>query len=55
MGEDSHSDNVRKRGYAIADRLCMCRCSGETMNHLLIHCGALFLNRSGSLACYQRE
>ena len=55
MGEDSHSDNLRRRGYTIANWLCMCRFSVEIVNHLLIHYGALFLNRLGSLGCYQRE
>ena len=31
-------DNLRRRGFSITDWCCMCRCSGDTMGHLLIHC-----------------
>ena len=33
-------DNLRRRGFTfpIVDWCCMCRYSGETMDHLLIHC-----------------
>ena len=32
------SDNLRRRGFSIVDWCCMCRYSGETVDHLLIHC-----------------
>ena len=31
-------DNLSKRGYTLVSWCCMCRCNGETVNHLLIHC-----------------
>jgi hypothetical protein len=31
-------DNLIKRGYIITSWCCMCKCSGETVDHLLIHC-----------------
>ena len=31
------SDNLR-HGYSMADWCCMCRCSREAVDHLLLHC-----------------
>ena len=31
-------DNLSKRGYTLVSWCCMCRCIGETVDHLLIHC-----------------
>ncbi|XP_041027656.1 uncharacterized protein LOC121267709 [Juglans microcarpa x Juglans regia] len=31
-------DNLRRRGLIITDWCCMCRNSGETIDHLLLHC-----------------
>ena len=31
-------DNLRKRGYYMTSWCCMCRCNGETVEHLLLHC-----------------
>ena len=31
-------DNLILRGHPLANRCCMCRCSGESMHHLFIHC-----------------
>ena len=31
-------DNLRRRGYSLVDRPCICWCYGESMDHLLIHC-----------------
>ena len=33
-------DNLMQRGYTMAGWCCMCRCDGETMEHLLLHCSA---------------
>jgi hypothetical protein len=33
-------DNLMRRGYTIAGWCCMCRCDGETVDHLLLHCSA---------------
>ena len=31
-------DNLMKRGYVMAGWCCMCKCSGESVDHLLLHC-----------------
>ena len=31
-------DNLVKRGQSLVNWCCMCRCDGETMDHLLLHC-----------------
>ena len=31
-------DNLMLRGHPLANRCCMCRCNGEFVDHLLIHC-----------------
>jgi len=31
-------DNLRRRGFIIADWCCMCQCNREDVDHLLIHC-----------------
>ena len=31
-------DNLMLRGRSLANQCCMCRCSGESVDHLLIHC-----------------
>ena len=31
-------DNLIKRGFTLVSWCCMCRCSGETCAHLLLHC-----------------
>uniref|UniRef100_A0A2N9EHM7 Reverse transcriptase zinc-binding domain-containing protein n=1 Tax=Fagus sylvatica TaxID=28930 RepID=A0A2N9EHM7_FAGSY len=33
-------DNLRKRGHILPSWCCMCRCNGESADHLLIHCSA---------------
>ena len=32
-------DNLRLRGFDFVDWCIMCRCCGETVDHLLLHCG----------------
>ena len=34
-------DNLRIKDYIIVDWCCMSWCSGESRDHLLIHCGGL--------------
>ena len=34
--------NLIKRGYSIVSWCCMCQCSGETMDHFLIHFNVAF-------------
>jgi hypothetical protein len=34
-------DNLMRRGYTMAGWCCMCRCEGETVDHLLLHCNAV--------------
>ena len=31
-------DNLMRRGYTLINWCCMCRCEGESVDHLLIHC-----------------
>uniref|UniRef100_A0A2N9F1I0 Reverse transcriptase domain-containing protein n=1 Tax=Fagus sylvatica TaxID=28930 RepID=A0A2N9F1I0_FAGSY len=31
-------DNLMRRGFVMADWCCMCKSSGESVNHLLLHC-----------------
>ena len=35
-------ENLIKVGFSMVSRFCMCCCSGETMNHLLICCSIDF-------------
>ena len=35
-------DNLRGRGMVFIDWCIMCRCNGETMYHLLLHCGKAY-------------
>ena len=35
-------DNLRYRGFDFVDWYIMCRCNGESVNHLLLHCGKAF-------------
>ena len=32
------ADNLMRRGFQLAGRCYMCRCEGETISHLLLHC-----------------
>jgi len=32
-------DYLRKRCFTIMDWCCLCRCNGEKVDHLLLHCG----------------
>ena len=38
LGKILTMDNLRKRQLIILDWCCMCKSSGETVNHLLLHC-----------------
>uniref|UniRef100_A0A2N9G750 DDT domain-containing protein n=1 Tax=Fagus sylvatica TaxID=28930 RepID=A0A2N9G750_FAGSY len=38
LGKILTTDNLRKRRVIIQDWCCMCKSSGETVNHLLLHC-----------------
>ena len=35
-------DSLRLRGFDFVDWCIMCRCCGETMDHLLLHCGKAY-------------
>ena len=35
-------DNLRLRGFDFVDWCIMCRCCGETVDHLLLHCGKTY-------------
>ena len=35
-------ENLIKRGYSMVSWCCMYHCSGETVDHLLIHCSVAF-------------
>jgi hypothetical protein len=34
-------DNLMRRAYTMAGWCCMCRCEGETVDHLLLHCNVV--------------
>ena len=36
------ADNLMRRGYQLAGWCCMCRCDGETISHLLLHCSVAY-------------
>ncbi|KAF5455272.1 hypothetical protein F2P56_024868, partial [Juglans regia] len=38
LGKILTIDNLRRRGLIITDWCCLCRNSGETVDHLLLHC-----------------
>ena len=48
-------DILRCRGFDFVDWCIMCRCNGEMVNHLLLHCscGAWFLDLLGFLGSCQ--
>ena len=31
-------DNLKKRRITVVDWCCVCKCSGETVDHSLLHC-----------------
>ena len=33
------TDHLRKSSFTIMDWCCLCRCNGESVDHLLLHCG----------------
>ena len=35
-------DNMKLKGYDFVDWCIMCRCCGETVDHLLLHCGKTY-------------
>lgn len=39
MGKILTGDYLRRRGFTIVDWCCLCQCSGENFDHLLLHCG----------------
>jgi hypothetical protein len=38
LGKILTHDNLRKRNVVVIDWCCMCKKSGETIDHLLLHC-----------------
>ena len=36
------TDHLRKRDYTIMDWCCLCKSNGESVDHLLLHCGEVF-------------
>lgn len=36
-------DNLIKQGFSLVGWCCLCRCSGETLDHLLIHCDIAYV------------
>jgi hypothetical protein len=38
LGKILTTENLRKRRVIILDWCCMCKSSGESVNHLLVHC-----------------
>jgi len=38
LGKILTLDNLRKKRVIVIDRCCMCKMTGETVDHLLLHC-----------------
>jgi hypothetical protein len=38
LGKILTLDNLRKRGVVVVEWHCMCKRSGESIDHLLLHC-----------------
>ena len=36
------TEPLGRRGFAIMDWRCLCKCDGESVDHLLLHCGEVF-------------
>ena len=36
-------DNLKKWGFSLVGWCCMCRCSGEMVDHLFFHCDVVYL------------
>lgn len=32
------NDILKKKGIILVDQCCMCRCDGEMVDHMLLHC-----------------
>ena len=43
LGKILTCDNLVKRGYTKVSWCCICRCNGETMDHLLTHCNVAYV------------
>jgi hypothetical protein len=42
LGKILTMNNLRKRHVILVDRCCMCKCNGESVNHLLLHCDVAY-------------
>jgi hypothetical protein len=42
LGKILTGDNLRKRHVIVVDRCCMCKRSGESVDHLLLHCDVAY-------------
>jgi hypothetical protein len=45
-------DNLRKRQVIVINICCMCKKTGEFMNHLLLHCDVGFALWSSLFSCF---
>ena len=36
------TEPLGRRGFTIMDWCCLCKCDGESVDHLLLHCGEVF-------------
>lgn len=41
------NNNLHMRGFFFVFWCCMCRCNGEMMDHLLLHCDVAYVLWSG--------
>jgi hypothetical protein len=60
MGKILTHDNLLKKGFSLVGWCCMCRRSGEAMDHLLLHCDVAYNLWSvalllGFTRCYLRR
>ena len=43
-------DNLKKRRITVVDWCCVCKCSGETVDHSLLHCDIAHIHYGHSLS-----
>ena len=42
MGEDSHNEPFEEKGLRYYGLVLLCKCNGESVDRLFLHCGEVF-------------